>query len=149
MASIPISLPCLFLALTLTPAALTSTGQEVLEQNCSACHATASPMGGLDLRTRESLLRGGRRGAAIVPGDSARSLIFRAVAGTGALKMPPGKRLPAEAVETVRQWIDAGAPWQNPDDLWAFQPLRKSPPSSTVATFIRQQPHEIGVQPSP
>ena len=106
-------------------------------------------MGGLDLRTRESLLRGGRRGAAIVPGDSARSLIFRAVAGTGALKMPPGKRLPAEAVETLRQWIDAGAPWQNADDLWAFQPLRKSPPSSTVDSFIRQKLQEKGLEPSP
>src|SRR5579872_4589550 len=149
MASIPISIPCVILALTFSPASPASTGQEVLEQNCSSCHGTASPMGGLDLRTRESLLRGGRRGAAIVPGDSARSLILQAVAGGGELKMPPGKRLPAEAVETLRRWIDAGAPWKNADDLWAFQPLSKSPPSSTVDGFIRQKLQDKGLEPSP
>src|SRR4029077_917882 len=104
----PIPITCLFLLAT---ASLASTGPEVLEQNCSGCHTQASPMGGLDLRTRESLLRGGRRGAALVPGESARSLIFQAVQGSGELKMPPGKKLPADAVETLRQWIDAGAPW--------------------------------------
>src|ERR1700693_5878665 len=90
-----------------SPAAPTLTGQAVLEQHCGSCHATASPMGGLDLRTRESLLRGGRRGAALVPGESAKSLIFQAVQGSGELKMPPGKKLSAEAVESLRQWIDA------------------------------------------
>ena len=69
-------------------------------------------MGGLDLRTRESPLRGGRRGAALVPGQAAKSLIFQAVEGAGELKMPPGKKLPAEAVAALREWIDAGAPWQ-------------------------------------
>src|SRR5579862_7850061 len=120
---------CVFL--TLASAAAAPTGPAVLEQNCATCHATASPMGGLDLRTRESLLRGGRRGAGLVPGDAAKSLIFQAVEGSGELKMPPGKKLTAEAVDALRQWIDGGAPWQQEsksetwkykaDDVWAFQ----------------------------
>jgi mono/diheme cytochrome c family protein len=154
MASNPILVASvLLLAAATSPA---STGPEVLEQNCSGCHAQASPMGGLDMRTRESLLRGGRRGAALLPGESAKSLIFQAVQGSGELKMPPGKKLSAEAVEALRQWIDAGAPWQSqlpktykPDDVWAFQPLRKSPASSTVDNFIQQKLQEKGLAPAP
>ena len=154
MASNPIPVACLFLlAAASSPA---STGPEVLEQNCSGCHAKASPMGGLDMRTREGLLRGGSRGAALVPGDSAKSLILQAVQGSGELKMPPGKKLPPEAVDALRQWIDAGAPWQQqpaktykPDDVWAFQPLRKSPASPSVDNFILEKLREKGLAPAP
>ena len=62
--------------------------------------------------------------------------------------MPPGKKLPSEAVETLRRWIDDSAPWQA-DDLWAFQPLQKSPPSSTVDSFILQKLLEKGLESSP
>src|SRR5262249_52364057 len=122
------------------------TGQDVLEQNCSGCHANANPMGGLDLRTRESLLRGGHRGAALVPGDSAKSLIFQAVQGSGALKMPPGKKLSADAVESLRQWIDAGALWEDP--AWAFQPVRKSSVSSSIDKFIQAKLQEAPLRPA-
>jgi mono/diheme cytochrome c family protein len=143
----PVRAKWLVLLVAASSPAAPTTGQDVLEQNCSGCHAKANPMGGLDLRTRESLLRGGRRGAALVPGDSAKSLIFQAVQGSGELKMPPGKRLSAEAVEALRQWIDAGAPWQDP--TWAFQPLRKSPVPSSVDNFIQQKLRETGLQPAP
>src|SRR5262245_17017996 len=120
------------------------TGQEVLEKNCASCHAQASPMGGLDLRTRESALKGGRRGPAIVPGQAASSLIVQAVEGAGELKMPPGKKLPADEIAALREWIEKGAPWQqqdtkkspNPDDVWAFQPLRRISGAASVDSFI-------------
>src|SRR5579864_6982043 len=134
MASNPMPVTCLFLLFAAASPA--STGPEVLEQNCSGC------------RTQEGLLRGGRRGVAFVPGESDKSLIFQAVQGSGELKMPPGKKLPPEAVDALRQWIDAGAPWQqsrktsNPDDVWAFQPLRKSAASSTVDHFIQEKLQE-------
>src|SRR5262249_8594335 len=125
----------------------TLTGQAVLEQNCSGCHTQANPMGGLDLRTRESILRGGRRGPAFIPGQAAQSLLIQAVEGSGNLKMPPGKKLPPEAVAALREWIDAGAPWQTQativdnkgDELWAFQPLRKPPAQASVDGFISQK----------
>ena len=142
-----LALLALLLVAVSSTAAPATTGQDVLEQNCSGCHAKANPVGGLDLRTRESLLRGGRRGAALVPGDSAKSLIFQAVQGSADLKMPPGKKLSVEAVEALRQWIDAGAPWQ--DSAWAFLPLRKSSASSTVDSFIQQKLKEKGLQPAP
>jgi hypothetical protein len=139
------------------PAAPALTGQEILDKNCGACHAQSSPMGGLDLRTRESALRGGRRGPAIVPGQAAKSLILQAVEGAGELKMPPGKKLPADAIAALREWIDAGAPWQeqaakratNPEDVWAFQPLRKIGGPASVDEFISRKIREAGLQAAP
>ncbi len=66
------------------------TALAILEKNCAGCHGAAA-MSGLDLRTRESLLKGGTRGAAVLPGRKAESAIYRAVQGIGDLKMPPGK----------------------------------------------------------
>src|SRR5438034_809302 len=147
---------CASLLLAASSPAAPITGQAVLEQSCSSCHAIANPMGGLDLRTRESMLRGGLRGPALIPGQSQKSLIIQAVEGGGELKMPPGKKLPMEAVAALREWIDAGAPWQqpeamnksNPDDVWAFQPLRKSSGPASVDAFISQKLHEAGMQPA-
>ena len=52
----------------------------ILEKNCLGCHGAAQ-MSGLDLRQRDAMLKGGKRGAAIVPGDPEASLLYRAVSG--------------------------------------------------------------------
>src|SRR5215471_17470695 len=66
------------------------TARKILAQNCVACHGQAR-MSGLDLRDISSILKGGTRGPAVVPGHSGESLLYKAVSGTGDLKMPPGK----------------------------------------------------------
>ena len=91
-----------------------SNGQDakaVLDRNCMACHG-ASQMSGLDLRQRETMLKGGKRGAAIVPGKSASSLLYQSLSHQAELKMPPGKEpISQEEREILRKWIDEGAPW--------------------------------------
>lgn len=107
----------------------------------------------LDLRTRESLLKGGSRGAAIVPGKSSESLLVRMLEGRDGVQMPPGdatKRLPAETISAVRSWIDAGAPWADakpggwgnykPEDLWAFRPLAAFDASKSIDSFLKPGP---------
>ena len=75
------------------PAApIEARAQKILAENCAACHAQAR-MSDLDLRQIDTILKGGKRGPAIVPGKSAESLLYRAIAQTGELKMPPGKKL--------------------------------------------------------
>src|SRR5205807_10205542 len=61
---------------------------EILNRQCSGCHGPAQ-MSGLDLRPRASLLTGGQRAPAIVPGKPEESLLYTATAGKGELKMPP------------------------------------------------------------
>src|SRR6185295_16549091 len=81
----------------------------ILQGKCLTCHGESSAMSGLVLTTRESLLKGGSRGPAIVPGKAAESLLFKAVAGSGeVLRMPPvGGGLPAADIALIKEWIDA------------------------------------------
>ena len=64
--------------------------RKILERSCLACHGSAQ-MSALDLRVREGMLKGGKRGPALVPGDAERSLLYQAITGSGELKMPPAR----------------------------------------------------------
>ena len=67
-------------------------------------------MSDLDLRERETILKGGKRGPAVVPGNAEESLLYKAVKREGDLQMPPGKTaLTAAKVSVLRDWINAGA----------------------------------------
>src|SRR5213596_24615 len=87
--------------------------QTIFENHCLSCHGAAL-MSGLDLRQRETILKGGKRGAAVVPGKASESLVYRAVARDGELQMPPGKKaLAPEDVASIKSWIEAEAPWES------------------------------------
>src|ERR1043165_7623977 len=82
-----------------------------LDTKCAGCHGPAK-MSDLDVRDRAALLKGGKRGPAVVPGKAADSLLYKAVRRDGELQMPPGKAaLTAAEVNSIRDWIDSGAKW--------------------------------------
>ncbi|HVF29019.1 MAG TPA: c-type cytochrome domain-containing protein, partial [Pyrinomonadaceae bacterium] len=93
-----------------SPSQLTQQAAAILQSKCLQCHAEEK-MSGLDLRTREGALKGGTRGTAIIPGDSAGSTLYRMVAGQLKPAMPLGETLPPEQVAILKKWIDAGAGW--------------------------------------
>ena len=86
----------------------------ILSAKCWVCHGRREQMGGLDLRTRQSMLRGGKSGPAIVPGKPESSLLVKRIAGQ---EMPPPKLqeqysvrgLTDDELAKVRQWIADGA----------------------------------------
>src|SRR5215813_510923 len=82
----------------------------ILANECFACHTDAQ-LGGLRLDSREAMLRGGKSGPAIVPGDPDKSLIITALRQTGELKMPKGGKLKPDQIEAIAQWIRSGAVW--------------------------------------
>src|SRR4051812_42145634 len=126
----------------------------ILAANCYDCH-TDQRMGGLRVDSREALLKGGRSGPAIVPGDPDKSLLIQAVRQAGALKMPKGGVLRPDDVSALAAWIRGGAKWPDaalsagaatitpavttppaaptyvirPEQraFWSFQPLNKPP----------------------
>ncbi|HEV2667135.1 MAG TPA: PSD1 and planctomycete cytochrome C domain-containing protein [Blastocatellia bacterium] len=122
----------------------------VLRQNCFGCHGAAK-MSGLDLRTAESVLAGGDNGKVIEPSDASASGLYQFITHQSKPAMPPGKKLPDGAIETLRRWIEAGASFDGfekdaatgkddgtaklierpitPEerDFWAFRPPRRSP----------------------
>lgn len=82
-----------------------------LSENCYACHSDAAASG-LRADSREGLLKGGKLGPAIVPGDPDRSILVQVVSHTHArLRMPPNSTLKEKQIEALRQWIRADAPW--------------------------------------
>ena len=111
----------------------------ILRAYCFDCHGgNEQPEGGLDLRLRRLIVKGGDSGPAIVPGDHKTSLLLqRVVAG----EMPPGdKKLSAEQVKTLVAWVSAGAPTLHDEPksigkglpiteedraYWAFQPPKR------------------------
>src|SRR5215471_7323768 len=57
------------------------------------------------------MLKGGKGGPSLVPGDPENSLMIRAVQQTTALKMPMGTRLNDQQIEDLVAWVKAGAVW--------------------------------------
>jgi mono/diheme cytochrome c family protein len=75
----------------------------MLQTKCSACHG-ATALGGLNLSTYGDAMQGGTSGPAIVPGDSANSLLVTKQQAGG----HPGQLTPEEIAQVI-EWIDAGA----------------------------------------
>lgn len=87
----------------------------LLQLRCVSCHGGRRREADLDVRTVESLLRGGKSGPAIMSGKPEESLLLKRI---HAGEMPPRRQLvavsvkPMEAseVELLQQWIADGLP---------------------------------------
>jgi len=134
----------------------------VLEQRCASCHGPQKHEGGLDVTSRESLLKGGDSGAAVVPRDAEAGTLLDMVSGAEPEMPKGGKPLTKREVADLRQWIEEGATW--PDgarvstELWSLRPVvRRDPPTvkngdwvkSPIDAFIAQQLDASGLEPSP
>jgi cytochrome b561 len=88
--------------------------QPVLNHRCGYCHNDDQPKGGLSLATYEGMLQGGRGGASIVPGDPARSELYKRVVLPSANPnyMPKEGKTPLSKNEitAIAWWISQGAP---------------------------------------
>ncbi len=90
-------------------------------EKCNACHGDEPDKikGGLDLRTRDSLLSGGEAFAdeVLIPGKGKDSFLYITTTRSEEdYEMPPKEadQLTPEQQWWIRDWIDEGAPW--PDD---------------------------------
>ena len=82
----------------------------IFQNHCIRCHG-ADKKSGLDLRTREAALKGGLRGAALLPGNSKDSVLYQYISGAKSPRMPIGGELEEDDIEAIESWIDKGAPW--------------------------------------
>jgi len=105
------------------PVDFTKDIRPILEASCVKCHARGKAKGGFSLETRESLLKGGDSGPAMVEGRSADSHLIALVAAVDEDNVMPlkGSRLSAEEVGLLRAWIDRGAAW-DPETTFAKPP---------------------------
>jgi hypothetical protein len=89
--------------------------QTILSKNCSECHAPGKPgfdASGLDTTSYASLMKGGKFGPLVKPGDAFTSALNMLVEGRAhpSIRMPHGKeKLPAVDIETLKNWVNQGA----------------------------------------
>lgn len=109
--------------------------ERILVGRCLECHGDALK-GELDLRTRETALKGGELGTVIIPGDPDNSLMIKRVL---LKEMPPKDPLDDRDISTLQKWIADGAYFPNKPldifaittekragyDWWSLQPLRE------------------------
>jgi len=114
----------------------------ILKMHCFHCHGEEKELaGGLDLRLRRLIVRGGDSGAAIVPGRSDESLLIEYISSGD---MPPKEelKLSDDEIATITRWVHTGAPTSTeeqqtdpkPGELvitvaerehWAYRPVKK------------------------
>ena len=77
----------------------------LLAASCYQCHGPKKQESGLRLDSRATMVHGGDRGPAIVPGAPDKSLVIEAVQQQGELKMPPKSKLKESDVAILSTWI--------------------------------------------
>ncbi|HUQ94892.1 MAG TPA: PSD1 and planctomycete cytochrome C domain-containing protein [Bryobacteraceae bacterium] len=123
--------------------------ERVLLQRCAKCHGAGAAQSDFVISTRAALLKGGKHGAAVVPGDAAGSRLYQWVSEG---KMPPGQKLDAVSVASIKQWINGGAVWGPRESIlqsgkrkyWAFeQPVK--PSGASIDGLLLAKLHERGL----
>ncbi len=139
----------------------------VLMGTCFRCHSETKTSGGLRVDSRQSLLKGGDSGAAMVPGKPEESLLIRAIRRDNDVsEMPPETKdsLRPDQVADFVKWINSGAAWPAQSAKfvtakhWAYEPIRDPAPPNVqdeawlrngIDAFIRKKQESIGVRPAP
>ncbi len=146
----------------------------ILVHACLECHGSDYFEGGLQLTSREAMLKGGDSGPALVVPFPDQSLLIEAVGQQGDLRMPPDSRLNEGQQAVLARWIEMGAPWPAADGVaslssesewsesnrehWAFRPIDNPPlpevkqsewPEATIDYFVLEQLEKASLQPAP
>ncbi|MBT4843858.1 MAG: hypothetical protein HON92_00350, partial [Planctomycetaceae bacterium] len=131
--------------------------QPIMMLRCTVCHGNRRQEAGLDLRTRASMLKGGKSGPAMVLGKPTESLLLKRI---HAEEMPPRDKLlpsgvkimPSGELDKLTRWITIGAPEveitpdgasAEPDTIvtdedrkfWAFRTLQPILPPAAISDF--------------
>jgi hypothetical protein len=83
----------------------------ILTRRCLGCHNRQLSNGNVSFLDRNSLLKGGRMGPAIVPGEPEKSALVDVLRHDGEVQMPPGPKLPSGEIRILTDWIRRGAVW--------------------------------------
>jgi hypothetical protein len=83
----------------------------ILTKRCLSCHNQQLNNGNISFLDRDSLLKRGRRGPAVVPRKPEESVLVESLRHDGELQMPPGPKLPPREIRVLTDWIRHGAVW--------------------------------------
>jgi hypothetical protein len=104
----------------------------ILVANCGGCHNPQAPQfkrSQFSLATFEGLMKGGKAGQPVTPGNPDESLLVGRIKGEPGPKMPPGNnRLSENAIAKIERWVKDGAKLDAGIDATA--PMAKYAPSA-------------------
>jgi WD40 repeat protein len=85
--------------------------EPIFENKCLVCHSGSIIEGKFDMSTYAGVMKGGKRGVAVVPGKSAESNIFLFCSRQKKPIMPPKSEDPltSQELSLLKLWIDEGA----------------------------------------
>jgi len=110
----------------------------VFDANCVACHGEGKVKANLRLDSYDRLMRGGEDGAVVIPGDPARSTLFKRITlPTDDKHFMPSEGKPplkGEEIEWIKAWIAQGA---SPElkTLAGISVREEEPPPPPVADY--------------
>ena len=124
---------------------------KIIVENCLDCHSGTKPKGGLDLSTRENLLKGGDNGPGIEINDLLKGQMHEALVER---RMPPKKPLDKTSSAHLKNWLTTGAKYPTTKidifstttskragkDWWSLRPLQHTPLPSSVDHKYAFQP---------
>ena len=109
-------------SLTLTVLALSSTARAddkqvsfekdvmpIFKASCVSCHKADKKKGKLDMSSYAELIKGGKQGNPVKPGDPAKSLLIEMVSGKEPEMPEKGDKLTDAQVQILSDWIKQGA----------------------------------------
>ena len=99
---------------------------------CNGCHRPEKSKGDLDMTTHAALMKGGKHGVPVVPGQPTKSKLVEMISGPEPEMPDEGDPLKPEQVKLVERWILQGAK----DDTPAFGTAKVEPPTYSAAPVV-------------
>jgi WD40 repeat protein len=119
-----------------TPVIFEKEIEPILVNKCAFCHSGNVKEGKLDLSSYDTMMRGGKRGPAVVPNKSGESLLVKLSSKDIRPFMPPKSEEPLTPQELalIKLWIDQGA--KPPTGLRELpKVVVKAPPPAVVSVL--------------
>jgi hypothetical protein len=91
---------------------------------CLNCHGGDKPQSGFSVETFEKIMKGGKSGRVVLPGNTKDSRLWQLVGEQDPFKMPRGQALITRTNHSnLKTWIEEGAKFDGPDPKAAIRTL--------------------------
>jgi mono/diheme cytochrome c family protein len=117
----------------------------IFEASCIKCHGRGRAKGDFQIDSRETILKGGESGLAVVPGKSEQSLLIELVMGFDPDSAMPkkGTKLTPQQIGVLRAWIDQGLKWDEGVNFARAEPLNLKPRSPSMPAIRARNTNPI------
>ncbi len=114
-----------------------------LEEHCIACHDDGFETSELALHDINAMLKGGRRGPAIVLGRGSDSSLVQFMTGKKQPQMPPKTSIPLDQIARIERWINEGAKVDEAGAVAARREMARKVAAEEAATFASDAPAPV------